>query len=160
MNEHPLLTVLNSSPINRQAGIVASQRGCAEGESDLSREEIKTIMTRLERKQRLLKVVLRVRNHCQHKNLIARYKMGLKSNYRPKRIIEEYLRVGQSLQILGQRLAQFKRNEGREARKLLGAIENKWRAEHPGCIWDGRQLVAPNGAVFSRVAASMEASQC
>jgi hypothetical protein len=149
---HPIYQVLNSVPVNRQARIVTTQSGCSEYDTDLTREEMLELFERVARKHRLLKLVLRVHNETQHKNLKARHRMGLKSNYRPKRAIEEYLRLGSAMAILaaGMRRTSFK--EGREARQLLGAVENKWREEHPGCIWDGRQLVAPNGAVFSRSA--------
>jgi hypothetical protein len=156
---NPILQVLNSTPINRQARYVTSQTGCVEFDVDLTRVEIIELLTRLSRKLRLLKLVLQVGNARQHKNLIARHKMGLRSNYRPKRAIEEYMRIGRAMCILNQRLAEIKVKEGREARQILGALENAWRVEHPGCIWDGRRLVAPNGAVFQRAAVAQQLAE-
>lgn len=149
---HPLFQVLNSAPVDRIAARVTSQAGCAQEYVDLTHAEAMAVIVRLQRKHRLLKAILRVENKRQHKNLIARHKMGLQSNYRPPRAIAEYLRVGQNILVLQEAHAKPQDAGLKEARQKLGAIENAWRAEHPGAIWDGQQLVAPNGAVFSRAA--------
>lgn len=155
MPDHPLLAVLNSAPINRQARRVTSQANCATIDSDLSKEELQDVLDRLTRKHRLMKAVLKIKNKSQHKNVVDRHNKGIRSNFRPRRLTAEYVRVGMALQVIQQRFSELGRI-GREPRRQLGAIENRWKDEHPGAIWDGRQLVAPNGAIFSRVAAAQE----
>jgi hypothetical protein len=155
MSTHPLLAVLNSTPINRQARKVTSQAGCATVDVELSREELCEVFERLSRKHRLMKSMLRIKTKSQHKNVVSRHNKGQRSRSRPRRLTDEYVRVGLALQVINRRFAEIDR-VGREGRQLLGAIENQWKAEHPGAIWDGRQLVAPNGATFSRVAAAQE----
>jgi len=155
MAVHPILAVLNSTPINRQAYRVASQAGCATSDVDLTHEELAEAYERLARKHRLMKFVLRITTKSQHKNVVDRHNKGIRSNFRPRRITAEYVRVGNAMQVITQRFAELGR-VGKEARQQLGAVEKKWREAHPGCIWDGRRLVAPNGEVFSRVAAAKE----
>lgn len=155
MSAHPLFAVLNSTPINRQARKVTSQAGCATVDATLSREELGEVLERLSRKHRLMKSVLKIKTKSQHKNVVDRHNKGQRSNFRPRRLTAEYVRVGMALQVIQQRFSEIDR-VGREARRHLGSIENKWKEEHPGAIWDGRQLVAPNGAIFSRVVAARE----
>lgn len=154
MPAHPLFTVLNSTPINRQARKVTSQKNCATVDVDLSKEELCEVLDRLMRKHRLMKSVLKIKNKSQHKNVVDRHNKGQRSNFRPRRLTAEYVRVGLAIQVIHQRFAELDRDSA-AWRRHLGAIENKWKAEHPGAIWDGRQLVAPNGEIFSRAAAVM-----
>lgn len=159
---HPLLQVLNSAPINRTAKVVTSQKHCDAIYRDADKFEIRFAVHLLTRKMRLMKMVLKITTRSQHKNTIYRHSnLGYKSQRGvSRRLIGEYARVGQSIQILNKRLAEINSvaKGEKELRQRLGAVENKWREAHPGCIWDGRKLVAPTGEVFSRAAAAMEAA--
>lgn len=149
---NPILQVLNSAPINRQASMVAAQRGCV-ADFEASREDLVHALQRLVRKQRLMKSMLGVTSPTKHNNLMNRFKAGSKRQKgRPLRLVKEYASTGQAIQILSRRLQEFSGDDkaAKRIRQQLGAVENAWRAQHPGCVWDGRQLVAPNGAVFRR----------
>jgi hypothetical protein len=155
MSENPILRVLASAPIDRKASIVASQKGCAEGDRDHLRiDELKSQLAVLQRRQSDLRDLLGVENKSQQKNLKVKVAKGLRHGRVP--VVQEYIRNGNAIQIISKTLADINR-EDKEWRKRLGAIENAWRAEHPGSIWDGRQLVAPNGETFSRFAQVAEA---
>jgi hypothetical protein len=148
MTANALNRIFTSTPINKTARAVTSQKHCVAVELPIEREEICTILERMRRKQRLLKLVLQVSNKSQHRNLLARFKAGRVSNFRPSRAISEYSRNGEAMQILNKRLSDMKADK--TLVQQLGAIENAWKAEHQGAIWDGSKLVAPNGAVFIR----------
>lgn len=152
---NPILRVLNSTPINRQASFVVSQQGCALVDAEASRADLVFALSRLERKLRLMKSMLGVKNKTQHTNLMNRYKAGIKRQKgRPLRLVKEYAATGSAMQLLNRRLQELRptqdTKEAKALRQQLGAVENAWRDEHPGCVWDGRQLRAPNGAIFSR----------
>ena len=152
--KNAILQVLNSTPINRQSRVVASQRYCSEIDADASREDLVFSNERLKRKYRLMKAVLRIETKSQHQNVKRRLKAGAKQ-VRPTRLLEEYFQVAKTIQTLGMTIKDLNESKlgGREARELrqrLGAIEKAWREENPGCIWDGRQLVAPTGETFAR----------
>ena len=149
MSVNALNRVLVSAPINRAASIVTSQKHCVEFESTISREEICKLLYRMKRKQQLLRRVLAVKNHSQYSNMVRRHKAGYASKFRPSRAIAECVRNGEAIQILEAKLAEELRPI-KQASKLLAAKENAWKDEHPGWIWDGKQVVAPNGAVFVR----------
>ncbi len=153
---HPLIAVMNRTPIDRQASRVASQRNCAVVDLDLCRDDLVRSLDRLQRKMRLMKSVLKVATKCQHKNLLARHKNGRRGmKGRPARLVVEYANVGASIQSIMLQIHEMEIGPGRKLRKLIGAMENKWKDEHPGCIFDGQKLVAPNGAVFNRAIETM-----
>lgn len=105
-----------------------------------------------------MKHVLRIRNETHHKNVVSRYKMGQKQRRIPLRLLEEYIQNGQAIQILTRRLAEFKAAgkpevkgiglEARPIRQKYSALQNEWKKEHPGFIWKGDDMYAPNGATF------------
>jgi hypothetical protein len=108
--EHPLLTVLNSEPINRQARVVTSQRHVAAGDLPLTREELVTITNRLQRKQRLLKLVLGIKTKAQHANTIYKFNRKIPQFRRTKepRALVEYVRVGQAIARINRELAELR----------------------------------------------------
>lgn len=86
-------------PVNGRAASVVSQRGI-ESDKPLSREELIEIVARLERKSRLLKLVLHIKTKAQHKNLMWKTNKGhrtVRSAAEP-RSVKEYKRVGLELQ--------------------------------------------------------------
>lgn len=103
--------ILSSSPVNRLAGAVTSQRGLLPYDSPMSRSEIAQIVDRLSRKQRLLKRVLGIAGKSQHKNTIYKMKRGFKS-YRADgepRALVEYKRVGEQIQHLNSEICRIKK---------------------------------------------------
>lgn len=157
MTVNALVRVLNSTPIDRQARIVSSQKGCADVDADLTSAELLALMSRLSRKLRLMKVVLHVDTQRQHKNMVARYNAGITHHegrplHRPRRLVKEYVRVGASMQILNQQMADLNK-EGKAERRRAGAIQNAWKASHPVWTRIGKVLYAENGDVFDRAAA-------
>jgi len=109
------------SPINRLSAGVVSQRGAAEEDSPLTREELAYIVQRLSRKQRLLKRVLGIANRSQHKNMMwkankrfAQYRVA-----REPRAFQEYRRIGREMQRLNAELSAVKK-----------AYQAEWEAKH------------------------------
>lgn len=152
MRHNPIVRVLASVPVDRKAAMVAPQGRCSNVELVLDRDELLELIARTQRKQRLLKLILSIRTQSQHNNLVKRSRKGV-TGARPKRAVDEYLRLGASMQLLMARVAHLNRIVS-EPRRLLGHAENEWKKAHPGCIWDGSKLVAPNGDTFSRSAAA------
>jgi hypothetical protein len=158
---NPIVRVLNSEPIDRVARRVTFQGGCSDIDGDLTRDELVYLWSRLERKLRLLKQVLRITSKAQHKNLI--YAINSGRRHRPgvgmlrltanPRTALEYKRVGEEMQRLSRRLAELKQVDCAE-RKRIGALENAWKEAHPGWIWTGVLLVAPDGSTFRRAEAA------
>ena len=149
MSANAINRVLVSTPINRTARTVASQKHCVAVELPIDYEEICALMSRLNRKQQLLKRTLNVKTTSQYRNMVIRHREGYASNFRPSRAIAECVRNGEAIQILQEKIAEDSRAI-KEANKQLSAKENAWKAAHPGWIWDGRQVVAPDGSVFAR----------
>jgi hypothetical protein len=149
MSVNAINRALVSTPINRTARMVASQKHCVEIETDIGRDEICTLLGRMGRKQQLLKHVLSINNTSQYRNMVRRHKAGYTSNFRPSRAIAECVRNGEAMHILQAQIAEVSRDI-KEANRQLSAAENAWKTEHPGWIWDGQKVVAPNGAVFVR----------
>lgn len=118
--DHPLMTVLNSEPINRQARIVTSQRHVATGDLPLTREELLAICDRLQRKHRLLKHVLGIKTKAQHTNTMWKFNKKI-PQYRGKqepRALVEYVRVGKSIEIIVRELAEI-----RAVRRLVADLQ-------------------------------------
>jgi hypothetical protein len=88
--------ILLRSPVDRVARRVTSQQFVEKEDSELTREEINAIVERLCRKQRLLKVVLKIKTKTQHKNFTRRVSRG-GGDYRERlepRAVAEYMRCG------------------------------------------------------------------
>jgi hypothetical protein len=128
-NSHPLLRVMNSTPIDMRARIVTSQRRCVEVEASIDKEEIVLLVERLMRKIRLLKVVLSIENKRQHKNVIARFNAGTskRSKIRPRRAVAEYVRIGLAIQNLNVRLQEIKKE--RKLMNIANHRPNQWTQE-------------------------------
>ena len=109
-NEHPLLTVLNSEPINRQARVVTSQRHVATGDAPLTREELAHLTNRLQRKQRLLKLVLGIKTKAQHTNTLYKFNRKIPQfrGTKEPRALVEYVRVGQAIETINRELAELR----------------------------------------------------
>ena len=108
MNLHAILTRL---PINRLAARVVSQQGVFAEEVDLKREELAYIVQRLSRKQRLLKHILGIANHRQHKNMMLKANKRI-SQYRvvsEPRAFDEYRRLGREIMRLNEVLAEMRK---------------------------------------------------
>jgi hypothetical protein len=123
--EHPLLTVLNSAPINKQAAIVTSQRHVATADTPLTRDELAALANRLLRKQRLLKHVLGIKTKRQHKNMTYKAAKGIPQYRAAKepRALTEYLRCGREIQRLAEELADMRR-----VRRFVAEAENECKA--------------------------------
>lgn len=135
---HPILKVLNGTPIDRKSRIVTSQARCVEAETSIDRDELALLVQRLDRKRRLLKYVLKIDNKRQHKNVIQRFNNGWhgRSSFRPPRIVAEYVRLGRSTEILNVRLHQL-RTERKESE-----IHNNWTPEQRSSYSTLRRLEA------------------
>lgn len=151
-----IIKALNCTAIDKTARRVASQGGCDMDYADLDRDELNQLASRLCRKRRLIHLALGIKTKTQAENLKARIKAGHQTKKFDGRLAREFVRIGANIAAISNRIAELRDNTmlTKDLRKQIGALENQWRAEHPGCIWDGRQLVAPNGAVFSRWAAT------
>lgn len=119
--------IITSSPINRQAATVTSQRGAVEADADLTKKEIAALIERLQRKLRLLKRVLGITTKVQHTNVMNRFKAGglRKSKSYPRRAVEEYARVGQSIQILSRRCQELKAARRQLAKERNGQADTR-----------------------------------
>ena len=153
---NPILRVLNSAPVDKKAAIVAAQRRCSDDFLIDGKDDLCQILSRLGRKRRLIESLLRITTDSQRDNVKERFKAGRRQR-RPRRIVEEYIRVGQNIVAVALQLAAIKRStttgigiEPKSVRRLVGERENQWKAEHPGWIWAGSCHIAPNGAVFVR----------
>lgn len=102
--------ILTSSPVNTTAARVVGRRRGIEDPGSLSREELIEIVNRLERKLRLLKVVLGITTKAQHKNLVWKFNKGFKSNRfkSDPRAVIEYKRCGEEKQRLSRRLQELR----------------------------------------------------
>lgn len=149
---HPLVTALNATPVDRVARRVASQRNCSETYHDLDREELKAVLERLHRKNRLVRHLLGITTAKQAENLRARVRKNFRSKKFDNRLAREFVAIGSSIRAAADQLKSMPEPGlfPKDVRIRLGHLENAWKAEHPGWIWDGRQCVAPNGDVFDR----------
>lgn len=119
MDIHKILTAV---PINRTARLVTSQTGLSDKDTPLMRDELAWLVQRLNRKQRLLKLVLGIKNKRQHSNVTYKYRKGIKQ-YRgitePRALIE-YIRCGKEIQRLTDELAKL-----RIVRQFVADAENQ-----------------------------------
>ena len=66
-------------PINKTAGLVTSQKGCVEQDSDLTAKEIAELIFYIARKRRRLEVILSIRDRHHAKNVM--YRLNSQKNY-------------------------------------------------------------------------------
>lgn len=113
-------------PVNKTAGRVVAQADCSD-DKPLTKDELVALVGKLERKQRLIKRVLGVRNKVHHKNIMYRIKKGHinPSNYGEPRLLPEYKRVGEAIQTLTRELARLRAERRRVA-------ELEWEAKQSG----------------------------
>jgi P2-related tail formation protein len=98
--------VLTSVPVNHTAARVVGRRRGLEEPSTMTREELIDLMKRLERKLRLLKVVLGIDTKAKHRNLLYKTGKGMRT-YRGSansRTVEEYIRIGHEMQRMNRTL--------------------------------------------------------
>jgi hypothetical protein len=116
VSEHAIFAVLRSAPINADARKAVRQGNCSYSDTELTRAELTEIMSRLQRKLGLLKLVLSIDNKAKHSNLIAaikgkRYGSGkFRARQNPRSAIE-YVRVGQEIQRMNRALQELKCRE-------------------------------------------------
>jgi hypothetical protein len=115
--------ILASAPVNTTAARVVSRRRGLEEPSAMTRDEILALIERLQRKLRLLKVVLGIKTRAQHKNLVWKFNKGFKSTRfkADPRSVVEYKRVGEQLQRLCARVSEI--NAEAKAARGLGATQ-------------------------------------
>lgn len=103
-----ILRAIYSEPINRLAGVVASQRRCVDSiDADIS--DLYYLMARLQRKQRLLKQVIGIDRVTQHKNLKARLKRGvLTKGASSPRAVVDYVQNGEAIAKLSESFQRMK----------------------------------------------------
>jgi len=108
--------ILTSSPVNKTAARVVSSSRNPMPVGDLSREELVYLSSRLERKLRLLKQVLKITSKAQHANLIYAIKNGrrnrpgvgmLRLTANPRAALE-YKRVGEEMQRMQSAIRELK----------------------------------------------------
>lgn len=98
--------IFASRPVNITAYRVTGQAGCAKDDAPITESEIKEAIARLVRKQRLLKVVLKIKTQSQHTNTLNKFKKRI-PNFRAKkdpRSLIEYVRIGREIQRLNTEL--------------------------------------------------------
>lgn len=151
---NPLVEVFNSRPIDRDAYRATLQRNCSTADATATREELQHLLSRLERKQRLLKKMLKIKTKSQHKNLVYKGTRQIPQFRQSSPAFRDYLRNGQAMQLLLQRITELKRESDPDKllRRLVAQEETKWSEMNPGSVWTGTHRVAPNGAVFDREA--------
>jgi hypothetical protein len=110
--------ILTSAPINHTAARVVSSPRNPVPMGDLTRAELIALMDRLQRKHRLLKVVLGITKKSQAKNLTYMLKgmqkglgkrgSGVNRVARDPRAALELIRVGDEIQRMNRRLQELK----------------------------------------------------
>lgn len=158
MNCHPIIKVLNSSPIDRTAHRVSSQRNCDDSFLIDDKADLDAIYKRIIRKRRLIESILRITTASQRENVRTRFNKGLIEKKRPRRIVEEYVQLGKNIEALAKRFVELRCEKaktpiGREPkaiRKIVGARENQWKDAHPVWVRHNESLIAPNGDTFCR----------
>ena len=120
-----LQRILASSPIDSTARRVTSQRAAAKEDQQIGREELAYLVKRIERKQRLLKLVLGIKSHAQHKNTVYKAGIGVKQFRAEKepRALSEYLLCGRETQRLNNELCVI-----RKARKFAFKAQQEHNA--------------------------------
>lgn len=124
-----LHAILIRAPVNKLAANVVSQRKAATADTPLTREELIYLMDRLDRKSRLLKHILGIKNQSQRRNVHYRHNKGVKQFRRLKepRAFTEYLAIGHNMQRLNQELAEL----------------NKARKAANAAAWEARRQLRP-----------------
>jgi hypothetical protein len=119
-------TILASAPINGTARSVIRQPRDAVPQGDIGRQELIDLKERLERKLRLLKVVLRIDTKAKHRNLIYKTKRRMPT-YRGAgntRAVTEYMRIGHEMQRMNRALQDM-----RSAMSGRRAEQHGWSAQ-------------------------------
>jgi hypothetical protein len=107
--------ILTSAPINQTAARVVSSPRSPVPMGDISREELIHLWSRLERKLRLLKQVLKITSKAQHKNLVHAINSGrrgrpgvgmLRLTANPRTALE-YKRVGEEMKRMQDRIREL-----------------------------------------------------
>jgi hypothetical protein len=106
--------VLASAPINGTAASVVAQSRAPASQGDMGPDEIKAIIDRLVRKQRLLKRVLGISSKAQHKNLMYRMNsvrraVGVTRFQGNPRSAVEYKRLGIEINRLNARVCELRK---------------------------------------------------
>jgi hypothetical protein len=124
--------ILASTPINQTAARVVSSSRNPVPMGDLSREELIYLRSRLERKLRLLKQVLKITSKAQHKNLMHAINSGrrnrpgvgmLRLTANPRTALE-YKRVGEEMQRMQDRIREL-RLRGKAEQRTASASNGK-----------------------------------
>jgi hypothetical protein len=120
-----LHAILTSTPIDRVARRAVSQLGAAVGDTPLTRTELVALVNRINRKQRLLKVVLGIKTRAQHTNAAYKASKGIKQYRAAKepRAMTEYLRCGREVYRLTNELAEL-----RKLRRFVAEAEHETQA--------------------------------
>ena len=90
-------------------------------EKDIDNEELNYLVTRLQRKRKLLNNALHITSKAQKKNLLYKINKGVRT-YRSSalpRMVDEWVRNGKSIEILNKEFARRK-----DERRNLAGIEN------------------------------------
>lgn len=126
--------ILAAEPINGTARRVTSQRGAATEDTPLSREELVELVNRLQRKHRLLRRVLGIKNNSQHQNTLYKARHGIRQYRAAKepRSLTEYVRCGQEMQRLIQELAEL-----RKVRRFVAEAQREYKEATRGVGKEG-----------------------
>lgn len=116
MSEHAIYKVMRAAPVNQSARRMIGQARCSVDDQDLSRDDLKAMLTLMQRKARLLKLVLGLNTKAKQKNFRSAMKgRRLGSGYgRAKqnpRASMEYIRLGEEIYRLGLRIGELKQTE-------------------------------------------------
>ena len=120
--------IFGLTPVNRGAALVTSQYGVAQEDLPMGRDELLSMLKLMERKSRLLKRVLNINTHAQHKNSTRQFKKGRESNFRDSRALAEYTRLGSQMQIFYRRISEIQAAAKKDralAKKPLRLIDQK-----------------------------------
>ena len=104
---NPIVFAIASSPIDGLAGRVASQRRCIDS-IDTDKNSLLSALHRLERRQRLLKAVLKIDRPSQHRNLLARLRKNIltKGSDNPRAVID-YVQNGEKIFMYQNAISNF-----------------------------------------------------
>lgn len=94
--------IILSNPVNKIAALVSQKSKTID--FDVSTDDLKLIIQRLSRKQKLLKIVLGIKTHAQHINAMNKYKRGFKQFREGNRAFPEYILNGNQIQRINREL--------------------------------------------------------
>lgn len=102
--------VITSAPVNRTAQAVIAKPRAPQSMGDIGRADLIALIARLQRKLRLLKVVLKIDTKAKHRNLVYKTGRGMRT-YRGaanSRAVTEYLQIGHEIQRMNRTLQEMK----------------------------------------------------